>query len=465
MMRKRWRATLIVLLAGLATAAGAVVMPMTAAADPPPPPPDSFYDRPADLAGLAPGAIVRSRPVQIKSAQLFPVDVDAWQLAYRTTDADGGPDMTVTTVMVPRGQRPTKLLSYQAATDSTLRICNPSYSLTSGLPIDFSTPTGPLPFGLPGAEVLFAALGLREGWAVAMPDHGGVDARFLTPHQPGYNVLDGIRAVESFAPAGVTSDSPVTMWGYSGGAIASSWAIEEQPTYAPELTQIKGAALGAPERDLEASMHSVNGALLAGLIPLALSAMEKDSPSFSTALDKYLTPEGRARVDETANHCLGQNVLANMWFDYNRFLNTPLEQVLADPDIKAAIDERGITGRTPRVPAYVYNGVTEEVAPIVGTDRLVDSYCAGGASVTYHRELLPPNPLPQLITTHGTVVVTGAGAAFNWLRDRMNGQPAQTGCDIRTIPSSLADPAAIGTTVGAIGTILSTIVGLPVGVG
>ena len=372
--------------------------------------------------------------------------------------------MTVTTVMVPRGTKPTKLLSYQAATDSTLRICGPSYGLTNGGPIDVTAATGPLTFAMPGAEMLFASLGLNQGWAVSMPDHGGGDSRFLTPRQPGYAVLDGIRAVENFSRLGLDKSTPVALWGYSGGAIASSWTIEMQPKYAPELN-IRGAAFGAPERDLAASLKSVNTALLGGLIPLALSSIGKDSEDFRVALDKVLTPEGRARVNETRRHCMPQNVLANLWFDYNRALNKPVDQVLAIPAIKRAIAERGPSGNIPTVPAYVYNGISEEVAPISGTDKLVNSYCSGGASVTYRREEFPPNPVPQLMTTHGTVVLTGAGGAFDWIKQRMDSTgPAPKGCDIRNVFSSGLEPAAIGAFGQGVGAILATLVGMPIGV-
>ncbi|WP_308127617.1 lipase family protein [Rhodococcoides kroppenstedtii] len=254
----------------VAATPSAVAAPALPDISEPTPPADSFYDRPADLDEAAPGEVLRSRPVAVRALQLLPIAVDAWQLLYRTTAADGSPDATVTTVMIPRGASPKKLLSYQAATDATLRECNPSYSLTQGLPIDFSVPAGPLTLTLPGVEVLLATSGLAQGWAVTMPDHGGVDARFLTPRQPGFAVLDGIRAAQSFSPAGLEPNGPTALWGYSGGAIASSWAVEEKEEYAPELN-IVGAAFGAPERDLEASLQSANGGLLAGLIPVALN--------------------------------------------------------------------------------------------------------------------------------------------------------------------------------------------------
>jgi hypothetical protein len=45
--------------------------------------------------------------------------------------------------------------------------------------------------------------------------------------------LDGIRAVKSFTgDRSIGADSPVAMPGYSGGAQATGWAAQLQPTYA-----------------------------------------------------------------------------------------------------------------------------------------------------------------------------------------------------------------------------------------
>lgn len=433
----------------------------------PPPPADAFYDRPAQLSNYQPGEIIRSRPVTVRALQLLPVNVQAWQLLYRTADADGRPDAAVTTVMLPHGPaQPRPLLSFQAATDSTLRVCAPSYSLVHGAPIDFSAATGPLTLTIPGAEMAFVAAGLAEGWAVTMPDHGGLDDRFLTPRQPGYAVLDSIRAAQSFAPLGLAGpQTPTALWGYSGGAIASSWAIEEQPAYAPELN-IVGAAFGAPERDLEASLYSANQKVLGGLIPIALASMGKDSPEFAAELDQYLTPSGRDIVARARNHCAAQNVLANLLFDYNLHLTVPVEQVLANPVIRREIDIRSVTGRAPTVPAYIYNGISEEVAPITGTDKLVNSYCAGGAPVTYRREVFPQNTILEQLSTHGVVVATGAPAAFTWIKQRLTpGAPAvPAGCDIQTVPSTLLTPGALETALPAFQeSLIATITGAPIG--
>ncbi|WP_257233067.1 lipase family protein [Rhodococcus qingshengii] len=438
---------------------------MQASAEPAPPY-DAFYDLPADLANFSPGEIIRSRTVAVNALQSLPIKVDGWQLLYRTVDMNGEPDAAVTTVMAPQGPaKPRPLLSYQAATDSTLRICNPSYGLVHGAPVDFANPSGPVLAPIGSIEVALAVAGLEQGWVVAMPDHGGVDNRFLTPRQPGFAVLDGIRAVENFDPAGLAgTTTPVSLWGYSGGAIASSWAIEQHPTYAPEL-DIKGAAFGAPERDLEASLKSANGTPFAGLIPLALASIAKDSPAFSGEIKSYLTPEGDALVDRMRNSCAPQNILGNLGFRYENYLTAPIDDVLDNLVIRREIDDRGVSGDIPTVPAYVYNGVTDEIAPISGTDKLVDSYCEGGAPVTYRREALPPNPIPQYSSTHAVIEATGAAGAFKWIKERMSPDSVMpTGCDIQTVPNTLADPDVLASLGPSFGLPLQSILtGTPLG--
>lgn len=57
----------------------------------------------------------------------------------------------------------------------------------------------------------------------------------------GHAVLDSVRGMLSERPD--LAESPIVMHGYSGGAIATAWAAQLQPTYAPEL-RIAGAAAG-----------------------------------------------------------------------------------------------------------------------------------------------------------------------------------------------------------------------------
>ena len=66
-----------------------------------------------------------------------------------------------------------------------------------------------------------ALLALGQGWAVALPDHQGPNMAYAAGPLGARITLDGIRAAKRFAPIGVGDDSPVGLYGYSGGAIVT----------------------------------------------------------------------------------------------------------------------------------------------------------------------------------------------------------------------------------------------------
>ncbi|MGY2060573.1 lipase family protein, partial [Nocardia gipuzkoensis] len=191
---------------------------------------DPFYDTRGDLSAVGNGAVLRSRPITAL-AGVVPIPVSAWQIAYRTVDAHEEPTAAMTTVLVPRtpwtGPRPRPLLSYQEATDSVDQRCAMSHVLRDGI----AAPPGP------GQLDVLTSIeaALARGWAVAAPDHEGPRSEFFAGPMAAHAVLDGIRAALRFEPAGLSPDAPVAVMGYSGGALASGWAAEQQPRYAPEL--------------------------------------------------------------------------------------------------------------------------------------------------------------------------------------------------------------------------------------
>jgi hypothetical protein len=421
---------------------------------------DPFYDPPAGYQNAAPGTILRVRPVTVKALQLIAVHASAWQLLYRTTDAHGRPYASVTTVLVPSGDaRPRALLSYQMAYDSMQRSCMPSYGATQGSPLDILDPTDQAPWGIAPDEIIAALIGVNQGWAVSVPDPGGIDNRFLTPNVMGYVTLDGIRAAEHFAPLGLSGAATrVGMMGYSGGGIATSWAAELQPRYAPELN-IAGASVGAPVADLGTALHSADGRLLAGLLPIGVAAVSQDDPVVAARLQSYLTPEGKRIVAAAEQQCLDRNVLATPFLRTEDLLTAPLSQVLADPVIAAAIAERDRPHYVPRTPIYLFNGVHDEVSAIGGTDRMYQFYCAHGASVQYTRDALP-----DIVSDHSIVAMTGMGGAFAWISGVLDGTaPARPGCSERTVGSTMLDPGWLSSLPAATVTVVKILFGLPIG--
>ena len=225
---------------------------------------DPFYSPPAGYESATPGTILRSRevPNNLALSSVLPVNIQgAYQLLYRTTDSLGNPEAAVTTVIVPYNADTTKLLSYQIAEDSSWLNCAPSYGLQQGANSSSSS-----------IELLLMIAALDQGWVVNTPDYEGPQSAFTSGIQAGQATLDSVRAaLASGSITGVSSSATYQMWGYSGGALATEWAAELQPTYAPELN-FAGAAIGGLTPNITSVLDTINEGILLALSPLASSA-------------------------------------------------------------------------------------------------------------------------------------------------------------------------------------------------
>ncbi len=428
--------------------AGAVAPPALAGGAPVSPSADDFYRAPDGFESTAPGTILRERPIQLASYSALPFNAQAWQLLYRTTDLAGNPMATVTTVILPAGAPPTggrPLLSYQMATDSLDPACAPSVAMQPGSGLESFTSQG---------EMTFVGQALQRGWAVSVPDHQGPAARMGAPREPGYAALDGIRAAEQFAPLGLPgTQTPVGLWGYSGGGLASAWAAQVQPSYAPELN-VRGFALGSPAPDPVPVIDHLGGTFWAGLQTLVLASAQRVFPDAVREIDARLTPAGRAALAAQSDQCLASTMVTNLFRDNTGYWTVPLTELLQLPAVAAAIEQTKLGGTAPTAPVYLYSGVNDEIVPIATVDHLADTYCAGGTPLTYRRDE---------ISLHATLIMTGAADALNWLGDRIDGEPSAPGCDTQTLTSTLQAPGAaesyVSTTLG-MGDIL---MGRPIG--
>ena len=177
---------------------------------------DPFYDPPAGFEHAAPGTVLRSRDVELAFLGLIPQQLTATQLLYRTTDMHGNPEAAATTVIVPaerapRGRHP--VVSYQCAIDAVA---------VAVLPVLRAAPT---------------RQGRRRGRAVRVPaDRRRRSPRagrsrcpttraragmWGAPYEPGYHVLDGLRAALNHERLGLSPEAPIGLWGYSGGGLAT----------------------------------------------------------------------------------------------------------------------------------------------------------------------------------------------------------------------------------------------------
>jgi len=182
-------------------------------ATPVPPSQDPFYQPPAGYENTEPGTILRSRPAPapLEVLSLVPVNIkQVTQLLYRTNNALGKPEVTVTTVMVPEDADYGKVVNYQVAEDSGGQInCAPSYTLQTGSKSKYA--------GTGDVEMLLIVGALNQGWIVNSPDWEGPNSTFIEGFQAGQATLDSVRAVlSSNSITGVESDAKIALWGYSG---------------------------------------------------------------------------------------------------------------------------------------------------------------------------------------------------------------------------------------------------------
>ena len=359
---------------------------------------DPFYRPPAGFESQPPGTVLASRPVTVTGLGL-PVPVDAQQALFRTTDAKDAPTTAVGTLMVPRspypGARP--LVSYQPATDSLGDQCNPSYKLRAGTE----------------AELPLMMQALEQGWAVVVTDYEGPQSAFAAGRMAGHAVLDGIRAAEALPGTGLTGEkTPVGLWGYSGGGLATSWAAELQPGYAPEL-DIAGVASGGTPADMGAAARRIDGSIASGLVLLASTGLTRAYPEMLSLLND----KGRAMIREIGDMCVGDAVSRFPFRHLNEF--TVSKEPLSEPVAVTVLEANHLGRLTPKAPVLLYHSVLDELIPFVTAKQLQADWCHGGGHVTLYADAT---------SEHSSLAVTGTPLAVAYLASHFAGIAPPDNC-------------------------------------
>lgn len=368
---------------------------------------DPFYVAPEGFQHATPGTVLRSRDVELAFLGLIPQQIRAVQLLYRTTDMNGRPEAAATTIVVPAERGPEQvcpLVSYQCAIDAITSRCFPSYALRRH---------AMAPGSVPQFEMLLVAAAIAEGWAVSVPDHEGVNGSWGTPYEPGYRVLDGLRAALGSEQLALSPEAPIGLWGYSGGGLASAWAAEMSGSYAPELN-IVGAVLGSPVGDLGRTFRKLNGTFAAALPALVVAALADVYPGLQRIIAEHTSEYGRDLLNRL-HHMTTVEAIVRFWrTDMGDLLDQPLEQILSTPEVQHVFDDIKLGAAVPTPPVLIIQAVHDEIISVDGIDELADTYSSGGAHVTYHRDMF---------SEHLLLHPMSAPMALRWLSDRFAGRP------------------------------------------
>ncbi|MEU8899702.1 lipase family protein [Nocardia sp. NPDC048505] len=422
---------------------------------PPAPPyldPAFYQPDPGTVAAARPGEILSARQVNLANFWLIPLNTNAWQVSYRSTNTRGEAIPAVATVIVPHRPAPTGqrgLVSFQFAEDSLSINCAPSYTLQMG---SLPNPLNPVI----GAEFVEVQAMLQLGHAVVIPDHQGPNAAYAAGPLGARITLDGIRAAQNFEPAGLPGTATrTTLWGYSGGAIPTAHAAELHDDYAPELNLV-GSVAGGLLADIRESIDYNNGtSAFGGAVLGGLFGVAREYPLLNDFINRYMNPLGKAVRVVHENQCVALQFAGFPFVNIKGLFDYPGGDPMSAPELQPLLDELTLGKRgAPRSPLYLYEAPLDEVMPINAVNRTYDAYCKDpNASVFYTRELL---------SEHGIAAVAGAGSAALWLNDRLNGIPAPTGCNNRDVLTQLTDPGALAAFVNAIGQTLASALGMPI---
>ncbi|MVU80995.1 lipase [Nocardia sp. ET3-3] len=387
---------------------------------------DPFYRSPIAPGSVAPGTILRSRPVRIALFGRMPQRVRAWQLLYRSTDLAGRPEVAVTTVLLPWDAEPSArrpLVSFQCAIDAVAPKCFPSYALRHG-----ARALG----AIPQVEFPLIAAALARGWAVSVPDHEGLNGHFGAAREPGHRALDGLRAALRFEPLGLDRRTRIGLWGYSGGGLATAWAAELAASYAPEL-DIVGAVAGSPVGDPANAFVRLNGSPFAGFAMVFTAGLRRAYPHLNDAVGHIVSEEYLGLLDRAEDIATFPLLARYAGRNAHRHIRGGVGALLTLPEMRTVLDDIRPGAQAPAMPLLVVQGVNDEVIAVADVDAHVQRYRARGAHVRYLRDRL---------STHLPLQFLAIPVMVDWLADRLADRPLPP-AEQRTVWSVAASPRAL----------------------
>ncbi|MBF3851478.1 triacylglycerol lipase [Burkholderia pseudomallei] len=401
-----------------------------------------IYTGTTPLASIPLGAVLKTRNVTYHVAGI-PTALTAQQLLYRTNNALNQPVVNVTSVIqspVSNGQA----ISFQSAYDSLNPYDEPSQVIAGDRDVTKVINLGSLLYS--GESIPLSTL-LLLGYNIIVPDTEGQTADFAVGPEYGMTTLDSIRAALNTPSTGLNPSSKVAMIGYSGGSIATNWAAQLAPSYAPDINkQLVGAAAGGVLVDLAHNLHYVDGSIVwGGVVAAALAGLAR---GYNFDITPYLSDTGVAVFNDIQSQQLGY-ILSKYtglhWEtlfkpQYANDINSLPAYVTYINKVNAGL------AASPTIPMYIVQGtagaqdgtfssqVGDGVMVAYDVRALVQKFCSNGVPVVYTEYPLE----------HAGAIVPWVAGMLPWLYDRFAGKAAPSNCALTgLLPSNSLAPETL----------------------
>jgi Secretory lipase len=359
------------------------------------------------------------------------------QLVYQSAGALGQPEANVTSVLEPPVPPAfPRAVSYQSFYDSLNPADEPSVQIAGDVTL------GGL---VADAESVVIAPLLLQGYTVIVPDTEGQTADFSAGPEYGINTLNSVRAATNSRLTGLTKATPVGMIGYSGGAIATDWAAQLAPSYAPDVNrQLVGAADGGVLVDPAHNLTYVDGSSVwAGVIPMSIIGIAR---GFHIDITPYLSSYGRQLYSKLQKASIGEILGQYPGLTFAQLVKPQYANPASIPVLVKVENELNAGSRhAATIPMFTgqgANGILEGtpgdkpgIGPgdgvmVAGDVRtLARDFCAAGTAVDY---------IQYGALSHVTTFPAWAPAALAWLDGRFAGSRAPNDCSQIPPGNSLA---------------------------
>ena len=362
---------------------------------------DILFAPEENIASFSPGEIILWRRLDQPKLNIRQ-QVTTWQFKVRSNDANDLPVAVTATLFIPvtpwqaAGARP--VVVNNQAIDSLGARCTPSYKFAHG----------PKSIELPAITDRL----LARGYAVLVPDHQGPMMAYGEGTMAAHAILDSVRGLRQFHEAGLT-DSPLAMIGYSGGAIATGWAAQLQPIYAPEL-EFVGTVAGGTPADFGLLTRTMNKTWGSGLYKSAILGLVRQHPELLQLVNVAGVALATSPFKDQCAEVLAPAGLVLLPIQ----LLVNERDIFAVPEVQELLASTRMGGQAPPMPVYLYHGARDQWIPKAGAIQLQADWCAAGANVAFR-------PVPG---EHAIAAFTGVTGFIDWLEQRFAGVPAADGC-------------------------------------
>ena len=178
-----------------------------------------------------------------------------------------------------------------------------------------------------------------------------------TPYEPGYRILDGLRAALSTEKLGLVAGR--RRWD-CGATPAAALPLLGPPRWpAPTRPNSTSSARYSDRRsaDLGHAFRRLNGSFFSGLPAMVVAALSHAYPDLDRVIQEHATDTGKAMLLRAEHMTTAHAVLRLVGMDMDKLVDRPLEEILGMPEVQKVFDSIKLGTTVPTPPVLIVQAV------------------------------------------------------------------------------------------------------------